>query len=149
MSSDGIHLILYDGICTLCDGSVHWIIRHDKNDRFLFVTLQSAVGNSILNQLKLSKRESNSVVYVTNKGIFTRSSAALQILKDLGNGWHIFYVFHIVPRFVRDTAYDFIARIRYRIFGRKKYCEFPEDLDRKRFILLENDLPDLSSLINK
>lgn len=147
MSSGDFHLVLYDGICNLCDGSVRWIIRHDKYDHFRFVSLQSEMGKTVLTKLNLPEKESNSVVYITRKGIFTRSSAVLQILHDVGNGWQLFDVFRIVPRLLREPVYDFIANTRYRIFGRKEYCEVHENLNHSRFVLSEIELAYLNEII--
>lgn len=147
MSSHDLHLILYDGICNLCDSTVRWIIRRDKNARFRFASLQSDVGKTILKQLHLPEKESNSVIYITDKRVFTRSSAVLQILHDINNGWQFFDVFRMVPRSLRDPVYDLVANTRYRIFGKKEYCEVPEDLNPARFILSEEELPDLKEVI--
>lgn len=124
-------LILYDGVCHLCQGFVAFIIRRDPGKRFRFGFLQSAAGQELIRAYPSSGRL-NSVVLIEGTRVFTRSTAALRIARRLTGGWSLFYVFIVIPPFLRDALYDSVARNRYRWFGRSQECRLltPEDSDR-------------------
>ena len=111
-------IILYDGVCNLCNGTVRFIIKRDKEKKFLFTTLQSGVGQDILMQHGLPSTDQSTVVYLKNNVSFFKSRAVLEILRDLGNGWKLFYILIFIPPVIRDFVYDIIAKYRYRVFGR-------------------------------
>ena len=119
-------VLLFDGVCNLCDSLVGFVIRHDRSKKIVFSSLQSDTGKSLLAAYGLPAGYIKSVVYIKENKYFTRSSAVLNILKDLGGVWSLFYGFIIVPVFIRDFFYNAIAGIRYRIFGRKVSCQISD-----------------------
>ena len=119
-------ILLFDGVCNLCDSLVGFVIRHDRSKKIIFSSLQSENGKSLLAQYGLPAGYLKSVVYIKENKYYTRSSAVLNILKDLGGGWSLFYGFIIIPVFIRDFLYNIIAGIRYRIFGKKISCLTPD-----------------------
>ena len=118
-------ILLFDGVCNLCDSLVGFVIRHDMSKTILFSSLQSDTGKSLLSAYGLPAGYIKSVVYIKENKYFTRSSAVLNILKDIGGGWSLFYGLIIVPVFMRDFLYNVIAGSRYRIFGKKVSCLTP------------------------
>lgn len=128
-------LILFDGVCNLCNSSVNFIIKRDRNDAFRFVPIQSEAGKIICNQLGLNPLEKNTfIVYEGNK-LFTRSTATLRITKKLTGLWPALYIFYFVPKFIRDLVYFLIAKNRYKWFGKKDSCMVPTQELRDKFIL--------------
>jgi predicted DCC family thiol-disulfide oxidoreductase YuxK len=127
--------ILFDGYCNLCNSWVSFVIARDHKRRFRFATLQGARGHALVqggDGLSAPLRES--VVLVQNDRVYTRSGAALRIFAALGFPWSLFKVFLIVPRQLRDVVYDFVARNRYRWFGRRTECRVPRPEERTRFL---------------
>lgn len=127
-------ILLFDGVCNLCNSLVRFIIRHDRIARIKFSPVQSMAGCALLSQYKISADDTDSVVYISDSKIFLRSSAVLHLLRDIGGGWKLFYWFIIIPRFVRDFFYNLIAKNRYRIFGRRDICMVPSDNFKNRFL---------------
>lgn len=127
-------LLLFDGVCNLCNASVQWVIRHDPAGVFRFASLQSEKGKELLQQYNLPAGELNTVVLVDGGKAFTRSDVPLRIFKIMGGGWSVLTVFSIVPKFIRDAVYDWIARNRYRWFGKKDECWLPTPELRARFL---------------
>jgi len=130
-------LVLFDGVCNLCNGAVRWILKRDDDGVFRFGSLQwesarsalvARVGARGLQQLP------DSIVLVDENGVHTRSTAALKIAARLGAPWSVLAVFLAVPRPVRDGAYDWIARNRYRWFGRRDACMMPTPELEDRFL---------------
>ncbi len=127
-------ILLFDGVCNLCNGLVKFIIKRDQRASIRFAPLQSDAGKSLLTKFGLSPDEIDSVVYIYGGQVFLRSSAVLRLLKDLGGGWKLFYVFIIIPPIVRDLFYNIIASTRYRIFGRSESCMVPTKEIEGRFL---------------
>jgi predicted DCC family thiol-disulfide oxidoreductase YuxK len=127
-------ILLFDGVCNLCNGLVKFIIKRDHRSRIRFAPLQSDAGKSLLVKSGLDHEEINTVVYLKGDKVFLRSSAVLQLLKDLGGGWKLFYGFILIPPVIRDFFYNLIARTRYRIFGRTGSCIIPNREIRGRFL---------------
>lgn len=140
MSFDNFHIVLFDGICNLCDGTVQWIIRHDKQKKFKFIALQSEVGKQLINKLNISYNERNSVIYINSQGYFTRSTAILEILYNMDNGMSKLYFLRFIPIQIRNGVYDLIAKTRYKVFGKKEYCEVPQDMKKNCFVLSDEEL---------
>ncbi len=122
-------LVLFDGVCNLCSGVVRFIIRHDRRCRFHFAPLQGSTAA----RLGLPAN-ADSLVYLRKDEWLTESAAALAIARDLGWPWRALLVLHAWPRFLRDAAYRFIARHRYRWFGRKAACMVPDAATAARFL---------------
>lgn len=126
--------ILFDGMCNLCNGTVLFIIRHDKKERFVFSSLQSHIAATLLAGLPPTAEKMDSVVFIENGTIYTRSTAVLRIARRLGGGWSLFYGFIIIPPFLRDGIYDIIAKYRYRFFGKQEKCMIPSPELSRRFL---------------
>ena len=118
-------LILFDGVCNLCNSSVQYVIKHDPNRLFRFASLQSGFAQKILSGYDLSLKEYNSFILLKDNKIYTRSTAALLVLKKLKGFIKSLYVFIIVPKFIRDAVYNIIAKNRYKWFGKKQVCWLP------------------------
>jgi predicted DCC family thiol-disulfide oxidoreductase YuxK len=101
----------------------------------LFSALSSDMGMSLLEKAGLDRNQINSVVFFSNGKYFLKSLAILKLLRLLGGGWQLFYIFIIIPAFIRDFLYDIIARNRYRIFGTSKTCMIPDTETENRFLL--------------
>lgn len=127
-------VILFDGVCNLCNSSVQFIIRHDPRSRFHFAALQSDFGQSQLELHGFSKEQLLSVVLVINGKAYDKSRAALEIARRLSGLWPLMYGFMIIPAFIRDFFYNWISRNRYRWFGRQDECMIPTPELKARFI---------------
>lgn len=126
-------IILFDGVCNLCNGSVQFIIKRDKEAKFRFASLQSEAGRKILEQFHLPLDTFNSFVLYQDDKIYTRSTAALRVFSQL-KGWKWVGALSYVPRFIRDGVYNLIARNRYRWFGKKDVCMIPTPELKSRFL---------------
>lgn len=131
---DPVAVILFDGVCNLCNGSVQFIIKRDRDSRFRFAALQSEFGRNQLKRFNLPPDALYSVMLIEGDKLFQKSTAALKIAKSLGGAWPLMYGFIVVPRFARDWIYDFIAANRYRWFGKKDECMIPTPELRARFL---------------
>lgn len=128
------HIILFDGVCNLCNGAVNFIIKKDKKQLYSFASLQSNFGKDLLKQYGLENNALNSFVLIENDKAYLKSSAALRIAKNLGEVYSILYGLMIVPRFMRDFVYSIIANNRYRWFGKTNECMIPTQQLQARFL---------------
>ena len=127
-------ILLFDGECNLCNNLVLFIIKKDSAAKFKFAPLQSAIGKSLLKNFPDSLEKSDSVVFI-NGGIYCfKSTAILEIFKTLGRYWKLFYVFILIPKFIRDACYDLVAKSRYKVFGKRETCMVPTPEINKRFL---------------
>lgn len=126
-------LLLFDGMCNLCTGSVQFIIKRDPTAKLSFAALQSKVGQHILEQFNLPQNELKSLVFYENGKVYTRSTGALRVAKHLSGLWPLLYVLMLFPRFIRDAVYDWVGRNRYRWFGKKTTCWMPTPELNSRF----------------
>ncbi|MEO6722773.1 MAG: thiol-disulfide oxidoreductase DCC family protein [Ferruginibacter sp.] len=127
-------IILFDGVCNLCNGAVNFVIKKDKKSRLKLGAIQSEQGQDLLKNYGLSTSEMNTFIFIENEKAYTRSIAALKVSKYLGGLWPMFYGFIIVPKFIRDGIYNWIAKNRYNWFGRKDQCMMPTPEVRQRFL---------------
>lgn len=127
-------VILFDGVCNLCNGFVQFLIKRDPKAKFKFASLQSAYGKSQLVRFNLDPEILHSIVVIDGETVHQRSDAALHIAYHLGGGWKIVSVFKVLPRFFRDAVYNIVAKNRYRVFGRRGSCMIPTPEIRGRFI---------------
>jgi predicted DCC family thiol-disulfide oxidoreductase YuxK len=127
-------VVLFDGICNFCSDSVLFIIKRDPSARFRFAALQAEGGRRITEEFGIYLAGNDSIILVENKRIYYRSEAALRIARRLRGAWKLFYVFIIVPPFIRDFFYDIFARNRYRWFGRRDICFIPDEGIKPRFL---------------
>ncbi len=132
-------VLLYDGLCGFCDGTVQFILRHDRRGTLKFATLQGEFARGVIERhpelagvdsLVLVERDATS----GEEKVYVRSAGALEVARYLGGAWQLARAVGIVPRFLRDWAYDGFARIRYRVFGRYDSCPIPTPEQRARFI---------------
>ena len=134
MNKANENILLFDGVCNLCNGLVLFIIKRDPAGKFKFASLQSEIGQQWLTRIGLIKNEFESFVFIQKDQYYLKSTAALKMLRELGGVWKVFYVFILLPRPIRDFFYDLIARSRYRIFGKRDVCMIPTPGLRKRFL---------------
>lgn len=127
-------IILFDGVCNLCGASVNFVIKHDKKAQFLFASFQSDAAKEILLQFNLKNLNADTVILVEGNKIYDKSTAALKIAKQLDGVIKALYVFYLVPKFLRDWIYLFIANHRYRWFGKRESCMLPSPELKKRFL---------------
>ena len=127
-------IILFDGVCNLCNNSVLFIIKRDQKNQFLFSSLQSDACEDILLQFQLKNSELKSIILIENGRVFEKSTAILKIVRHLPYFWKWMYVFIIVPKFIRDFIYIIIANNRYKWFGKKETCMLPNKEIQKYFL---------------
>ena len=132
--------VLFDGICNLCESTVRFIIRRDRNAAFRFAALQSVAAQRLMSDHHHVDCDLDSVLLIADGRLYGKSRAGLQIAKRLDGPWPIlYYLFFWVPQFIADPIYDFIGARRYRWFGKKDACWIPTADLRHRFI---DDLPE-------
>ena len=119
-------IILFDGVCNLCNSAVQYVIRHDKKDVFRFATLQGPTGLQFIHERQIDTSKIDSIILV-DPGIayYVKSSAAIKIGREFGGGYKLLAIFEWLPRGFRDWIYDLIAKRRYRWFGKKETCMIP------------------------
>ena len=126
------HIILFDGLCNLCNGSVNFIIQNDPKAKFKFAPLQSAFAGQLLNPTE--NQMLSSIIYFQNGIKFERSTAALQILKELDHPLQSLHHLKSIPAFLRDPIYNLTASTRYSLFGKREECMVPTEEISARFI---------------
>lgn len=131
---DPVKVILFDGVCNLCNGSVQFIIKRDPKSKFRFAALQSSFGQEQLRKYGLPADQLYSVMLIEDGQVFHKSTAALKITKALNGGWPLLYGFIILPPFIRNWFYDWIAANRYKWFGKREVCMIPTPELKTRFI---------------
>jgi len=131
---DNKSLLLFDGVCNLCNSSVQFILLRDKKDRFRFASLQSDYGQNLLREHNLPTESFNSLVLVENDKVYKKSTAALRIARKLKGLWPLLFAFIIIPPFIRNFVYDIIAKNRYRWFGKKEECMLPRPEWKQKFL---------------
>jgi hypothetical protein len=128
-----MNIILFDGVCNLCNNFVSFLIKYDKNNIFKFAASQTNAGENIIRQNKVLN-EGKSVIFIKEGIVFYKSDAVIEIAKQM-NGWpRIFKYSALFPKCIRDGIYDLIAKYRYTLFGKKETCAVPSEKDKERFI---------------
>jgi predicted DCC family thiol-disulfide oxidoreductase YuxK len=131
----GKKIILFDGVCNLCDRMVQYIIRHDKYDVFRFVPLQSELGNEILEHIGVDTKHIDSIIlYEPGVAYYYKSAAAIEIAREFGGIFHLGTVFKIIPTGLRNSLYDYIATNRYKWYGKKDACMIPTPELKAKFL---------------
>lgn len=131
----GKQLILFDGVCNLCNSSIQYVIKHDKKNRFMFTALQGDVGQQVLEKYQIDTSKTDSILlYSEINGLSTKSSAALNIAKHLGFPRNLMAIFFIVPTGIRNWVYDFVAKNRYKWYGKKDACMIPTPELKQKFL---------------
>lgn len=126
--------IYFDGICNLCNSTVLFLIKRDKNKKFKFASFQSESGQQVLKELHVNEESYKTIIYRSENRLYFKSSAILHILKDLGGLWKIAFACMVIPSFLRNILYMAISRARYRIFGRQQSCMLPTPDIMDRFL---------------
>ncbi len=126
--------ILFDGVCNFCNGAVNFVIKRDKQSRIKFAALQSDRGQQLLQHFNFSTHNFNSFLFIEDGKVYTQSTAALKVCNYLPALWPLLYGFIIVPKFIRDGIYNWIANNRYKWFGKKDQCMIPSPEIRARFL---------------
>jgi predicted DCC family thiol-disulfide oxidoreductase YuxK len=126
------NVVLFDGICGLCNSWVNILLSIDLDGRFKYSTLQGSFAQSILSDSEIKNLKT--IVYARGNEILTKSTAILAILRDLGGVWAIFSLFRVIPAFLRDIVYALVSENRYRIFGKHDTCRIPTPEERAKFI---------------
>ncbi len=127
-------IILFDGVCNLCNNSVQFIIKRDHKHRFLYASLQSDAAQRILLQFQLKSSDLDSIILIENGKVYQKSTAILKIVKHLNSSWKLSYGFIIIPKFIRDFIYTIIAKNRYKWFGKREVCMVPTKELKMRFL---------------
>lgn len=127
------NIILFDGVCNLCNTSIHFIIDRDPKAKFVFAPLQSSLGQQLVAQAGLPTTI-DTIVFFKNGKVYTRSTAALEIAGMLTGFWFLLRVGYIIPRCIRDGVYNWIARHRYKWFGQTEACRIPTPALKSRFL---------------
>jgi predicted DCC family thiol-disulfide oxidoreductase YuxK len=127
-------VVLFDGICNLCNGLVRFVIRRDRARRFRFAALQSETGHRLVQASGLDEGGGDSIVLIQGRRVYQKSCAVLRIARGLQFPWPAAYALMAAPRPLRDWVYDLVARHRYRWFGRRTSCVVPAPELRDRFL---------------
>ena len=127
-------LLLFDGVCNLCNGFVQWVIVRDKKGVFKFAALQSETGQQELKKLGKNTETFDSVVLIAGSKVLTQSDAAIEVAAQLGGIWSLAPLLRVFPRFLRNAVYNWVARNRYRWFGKREQCMLPRPEWKDRFL---------------
>lgn len=127
-------ILLFDGVCNLCNHSVQLVIKNDTKNIFKFAPLQNPKVICFLEEQNQDLNNLNTIVLITSKKIYTKSSAALTVAKHLKGLYPLLYVFYIIPKPIRDIFYDFIAKNRYKWYGKKDHCMIPSPELKNKFL---------------
>ena len=135
----GAHLVLYDGVCGLCNRLLQFVLKHDRRDVFRFASLQSPIGRAMVSRWGGDPEDLTSFYVISNfrtphAQAVTKGDAALLVASELGWPWKLACVGRVVPKPLRNRIYGVIARSRYRIFGRYEQCVVPSKESRSRFV---------------
>jgi len=128
-----VRIILFDGVCNLCNNSVQFILKRDLEGKFKFASLQGNTGRALRNQYDIGP-DLSSFILVENNKLYTKSTAALHVCKHLNGSWKMLQIFLFVPRSIRDTLYDIVAKNRYKWFGKNEHCMLPSPKWKNRFL---------------
>ncbi len=118
-------IILFDGVCNLCNSAVNFVIERDKKNLIQFALLQSETAYVLLAKHKMHKQEMKSFIFIEHGKVYTQSTAALKVCRHLSGAWPALYTLIIIPSFIRDGIYKWIAKNRYKWFGKKDECMIP------------------------
>ncbi|WP_018694551.1 thiol-disulfide oxidoreductase DCC family protein [Algicola sagamiensis] len=129
------HLIVFDGLCHLCSGLVRFLIQKDTSGLLYFCPAQSESGRKLLTSIGQDPEHLDTFVYFQQGTTYLRSDAFFEVLKMLPKTWQLFRLFQVIPRFIRDPAYNLIAKNRYRIAGKRSQCLIPTKEEKSRFII--------------
>jgi len=128
-------IVLFDGVCNLCNSYVQWLIKRDRHDTFRFAPIQGKIGERLMRDHKIDPMQTDSIILIQPfDGYATKSSAVLKIGRSLGGFYGVLYVFKIIPTFLRDKIYDWVARNRYKWYGKRDQCMVPTPELQAKFL---------------
>lgn len=127
-------VILFDGVCNLCNSSIIFVIKHDPKDLFRFAPLQSDLGKALIKKHNIDSTQVDSIILVDQEKAYIKSSAALRIARHLSGAYSLLSIFLIFPAFLRNVVYDYIARNRYKWYGKKDSCMIPTPELKAKFL---------------
>lgn len=127
-------VVFFDGVCNLCNSTVQFIIRHDRNRIFLFCSLQSKKTEEIFNKLNFNFSKPETIILLDRNKLYSGSTAILKILRKMNCPYQIFFILIIIPKPFREIVYRYIAKRRYKWFGKRENCMLPDDELKNRFI---------------
>jgi len=127
-------ILLFDGICNLCNGWVQFVLKRNKSESIIFGSLQSVSGQELLKTHNLSQTQFDTLIVINQGKVYKKSQAVFILIKQLDFPWPVFAVFKIIPRFLSDKIYDLVARYRYNIFGKMDQCMIPKENVKDRFL---------------
>lgn len=130
----GKKILLFDGVCNLCDGFVQFLLKRDKKAIYVFASLQSDMAKQLLEKHQVVDNGLETVVLIDGEQVYTHSDVALEVAKDLGGFYRVFSPLKILPKSFRNRIYDWVANNRYRWFGKKESCMLPKREWRSRFL---------------
>lgn len=130
-------IIFFDGVCNLCNASIDFVIQRDKDDKFLVGALQEDLSKKILGNFEVREDYLDSLVLVEKGEIYYKSTAALKVARHLSGFWPVLYPLIFLPKFLRDSIYNWIGSNRYRWFGKKNTCRLPSSAERAKFLSSE------------
>jgi predicted DCC family thiol-disulfide oxidoreductase YuxK len=128
-------IIVFDGVCILCNSFVKFVLRKEKRKQFYFTTAQSEFLKEQMKTIPIKVNPMDSVIYLKNGKVLTESTAVLSILSDLGGMWKVLSILKLIPSFIRNSVYRFCARRRYQVFGMLETCMVPSNEWKSRFLL--------------
>lgn len=129
------YIVLFDGVCNLCNSTVQFIIKRDTHNQFKFSSLQSEYGQNFLKERNLDSSDFKSIIlYEPEVAYYTKSTAALKIAQNLGFPYNLLSVFLMIPSFIRDWIYSLVSKYRYHLFGKKDSCMVPTPENKRKFI---------------
>tara|TARA_R110000851_G_scaffold77514_3_gene170738 strand:- start:254232 stop:254678 length:447 start_codon:yes stop_codon:yes gene_type:complete len=132
--SNNYKIILFDGVCNLCNDAVTYIIKRDKKNVFKFAALQSEIGQELTSKFNIDTSKVDSIILIDGEKHYEKSSAALRIAKYLSGAYPLLFGFMVVPKFIRNSVYDYIAKNRYKWFGKKESCMIPTAELKDKFL---------------
>lgn len=128
-------IILFDGVCNLCNSSVAKVVKNDRNNTFVFASIQSKIGEEIINYLGIDIKKTDSIIlYEPNVAYDIKATAALKIMNSFGGIWALTQLLWVFPEGFRDFIYDYIAKNRYKWFGKQENCMIPTAELKERFL---------------
>ena len=134
INESGRPIVLFDGVCGLCDSFVQFVIKRDSAEVVRFAPLQSGIGSELLRKFALAEGELSFIVVIDGEKSFIKSAAVLEILRYLPGVWSAFALLRFIPVSISDFVYQFTARNRYKWFGKYEACVVPNERDKKRFL---------------
>ena len=127
-------IIIFDGVCNLCNAAVRFIINRDPQGKFAFTPMHSALADELIAQHGIPNVSEDTLLLIKDNQCFVYSDAVLEIARELTGWWHLLNLFKFIPKSIRDSMYKLVARNRYRLFGQRETCMVPSQDVRKRFL---------------